>query len=382
MMQNLFAFDMVQSGLVIAALFVAGEWLSNRLKAVVPSFLAAGMLFLALLWGGILPADLVERSGFQSLVSIGIMFVILNMGTTTNFKELASSWRVVLLAAVAYFFELAMVFLVIGGIFGRNIAVAAMPGGSPVAFMVQERARSLGYDDCIVLSVLLLAMQGLVGCPLVSLLVRREASRLYAAGMPVTLSAPLKSGTREERPESTYPAFFKLYIGAWIAQRLGSWTGISPYVICLLLGVVFVELGVYRKSQLNQTQASGFFFLAMMSVVLSGFAAATPQMLLRMLGPLVCVLALDALSLTLCSLVLGRFLGFSPWMSVALGFNIMIGFPPNMMISQEIIGYLTDDAEKRAWLMEQIGNRMVIAGFTSNTFLANIMAGLLVTLMV
>jgi hypothetical protein len=31
--------------------------------------------------------------------------------------------------------------------------------------------------------------------------------------------------------------------------------------------------------------------------------------------------------------------------------------------------------------MEQIGNRMVIAGFTSTTFLANFMSALLVSLM-
>ena len=58
---QVFSFDMIQSGLVIAALFVAGEWLSARLKAAIPSFLAAGLLFLILFWSGILPADLVAR---------------------------------------------------------------------------------------------------------------------------------------------------------------------------------------------------------------------------------------------------------------------------------------------------------------------------------
>ena len=53
-----------------------------------------------------------------------------------------------------------------------------------------------------------------------------------------------------------------------------------------------------------------------------------------------------------------------------------------MIISQDIINFYTDDENKRALLMEQIGTRMVIAGFTSTTFLANIMAGLLVALMV
>ncbi len=379
---QVFSFDMIQSGLVIAALFVAGEWLSARLKAAIPSFLAAGLLFLILFWSGILPADLVARSGLTDMMSLGIMFVILSMGSSTNFHELAKSWRVVLLAAVAYFFELAMVFVVIGGIFGRNFAVAALPGGSPVSFMVQERARSLGYDDCVVLSVLLLSMQGLVGCPIVSLLVRKETRRLLSQGLveesgPVKESAPVSATPSD----SSYLSFFKLYVGAWAASRISALTGISPYVLCLLLGVLLRELGFYRHNPLTLSQGGGFFFFVLMSVVLNGFTASTPQMLLRMLVPLLCVLALDILSLTLCSLLLGRLLGFSLWMSVALGFNIMIGFPPNMIISQDIIRYLTDDPETQNRLMEQIGNRMVIAGFTSTTFLANFMSALLVSLM-
>ena len=376
-----FDFDLIQSGLLIAALFVAGEWVSSHLKAAIPSFLTAGILYLILFWCGVLPHDLVERSGLMNLMSLGIMFIILGMGSTTNFRELAGNWRVVVLAAAAYFFELAMVFLVIGGIFGRNLAVAAMPGGSPVSFMVQERARLLGYDDCIVLSVLLLSLQGLVGCPIVSLLVRREARRLLAEEPPAEHRAPSLAEESKTPSESPYLAFFKLYVGAWVASRLSALTGISPYVLCLLLGVLLRELGFFRHNQLLLSQGSGFFFFMMMSGVLKGFSASTPQMLLHMLVPLLCVLLLDILSLTLCSLIVGRLLGFSKWMSVSLGFNIMIGFPPNMIISQDIIRYLTDDPETQNRLMEQIGNRMVIAGFTSTTFLANFMSALLVSLM-
>ncbi len=377
----MFSFDQIQSGLILSALFVAGEWISRKLKGTVPSFLSAGLLFAVLLWSGILPNDLINRTGLSSLASLAIMFVILSMGSTTNFRELAKSWRVVLLAALAYLFELAMVLLVVGHLFGRNLSIAAMPGGSPVAFMVQQRARELGYDECIVLSVLILSMQGLVGCPVVSLLVRKEARRLLAAGLPAQGIQAQPTLEKPAENESSFLAFFKLYIGAWVAQRLSDLTGISPYVLCLLLGVVFLELGFYRKNQLSGTQANGFFFFAMMAVVLGGFSSATPRMLLRMLLPLLFVLALDVFSITVSSLLLGRFLGFSRAMSVALGFNIVIGFPPNMIISQEIIGYLTDDPDQRAVLMEQIGTRMVIAGFTSNTFLANIMGGLLVVLM-
>ncbi len=385
-MKTTFSFDMIQSGLFIAALFVAGEWVSRRLKAAVPAFLAAGVLFALLMWSGFLPPDLVERSGLNSLITVGILFVILSMGSTTNFRQLAASWRVVVLAALAYAFELAVLFLVLPPLFGKNLAVAAIPGGSPVAFIVQQRARSLGYDDCVVLSVLLLSTQGLVGCPIVSFFVRRETSRLLREGMPVHAVRDLGPGMRDsdpnDRTESSFVAFFKLYIGAWMADRLASLTGIPVYVLCLLFGVILAELGFFRRDQLNATGSGGFFLFILMSVVLSGFSAASPAMLKRMLLPLVCILALDTVSLTLSSLLLGRILGFSPWMSVALGFNIMIGFPPNMIISRDIIHFLTDDPDTRALLMERIATPMVIAGFCSTTFLANIMAGFLVSFMV
>ncbi len=247
--------------------------------------------------------------------------------------------------------------------------------------MVQQRARSLGYDDCIVLSVLLLSMQGLVGCPIVSLCVRREAERLLRSGTgPAATAAVQPAG--KSASGSAYAAFFKLYVGAWLADRLSALTGISAYVICLVLGVVLQELGFFRRDQLSATNSSGFFMFILLAVVLGGFSSSTPKMLAGMLLPLFFVLLLDCVSLTLSSLLLGKLLGFSPWMSVGLGFNIMIGFPPNMIISREIIGYLTDNPDTRSALMEQIGNRMVIAGFTSTTFLANIMGGLLVSLMV
>lgn len=68
-------------------------------------------------------------------------------------------------------------------------------------------------------------------------------------------------------------------------------------------------------------------------------------------------------------------------MSFALGLNGMIGFPLNMMLSQDIIDYMTDIPEEKELLHQQISSRMVIAGFTSVTFLATLGAALLVNFM-
>lgn len=74
-------------------------------------------------------------------------------------------------------------------------------------------------------------------------------------------------------------------------------------------------------------------------------------------------------------------LGFSPYMGIALGMNIMIGFPLNMLISQDVIYRLVVDERKRSLLMSEIGNRMVICGMISVTFLSTTAASFLVALM-
>lgn len=380
----MFEFDIIQSGLIIAGLFVLGELISRKLKAVIPAVLVSGILFMALLWGGIVPLDMVERSKLGVLMPVGMMFIILSMGSNTSLKEMAANWRVVLLAAVSYIFELCMILLVMSLIYDRNMAVSAFPGSSAATLIVQERARALGYNDCVILSVLLLFLNGMVACPIVGVLIKKEAKRIMTDGIPELADNRLGAKPVKESGKtvgSTYVSFFKFYLGAWICQRLSTLIGISPYVLCLVLGVVFSELGFFRRDEFKRTESGGFLFFIMMAMILNSFGASSPEMLLHVLLPIVTVLCTAVLSLSLASLVLGRILGFSPWMSVALGFNIMVGFPVNLMLSQDMINFLTDDEKERSYLMEQIGNRMVLAGFTSTTFLSNTLGPLIATLM-
>ena len=370
----MFEFDIIQSGLVIAALFVIGEFASRKMKAVMPAVLISGILFMLLLWSGIVPIDMVERSKLGVLMPVGMMFIILSMGSNTSLKEMAANWRVVLLAAVSYLFELCMILLVISLVFDWNMAVSAFPGSSAATLIVQERARALGYNDCVILSVLLLFLNGMVACPIVGILIKKEAKRILAHGIPENVGGRLSADQPAKGKGaggSSYVSFFKFYLGAWICQRLSSFIGVSPYVLCLVLGVVFSELGFFRRDEFKRTEAGGFLFFIMMAMILNSFGASTPQMLMQVLLPIVIVLCTAVLSLSFASLVLGKLLGFSPWFSVALGFNIMVGFPVNLMLSQDMINFLTDDEQERSYLMEQIGNRMVLAGFTSTTFLSN-----------
>ena len=119
----------------------------------------------------------------------------------------------------------------------------------------------------------------------------------------------------------------------------------------------------------------------MMCAVISGFSSATPQMFTQMLPPLLLVLAVEVISVLLVSMTVGQLLGLSGPMSRALAMNIMIGFPMNMLISQEIIQSLTEDPARREILTAEISSRMIIGGMVSTTVLATAAAGLLAGLM-
>ena len=158
-------------------------------------------------------------------------------------------------------------------------------------------------------------------------------------------------------------------------------TGLPRYVLCLLLGLLLSRLGILGKNELSASKSEGFVFFLLMAVVLAGFSTTTPQMFTQMLPPLLLILLTDLVAITLLSALIGRMLGFTAYMGIALGMNIMIGFPLNMLISQDVIYRLVVDEHKRSLLMSEIGDRMVICGMISVTFLSTTAASFLVALM-
>lgn len=382
----MFEFDMVQCGMIVLLLMVLGEVVSKQMKAVIPAILVSALFYLGAVWAGLVPNTLVRTSGLTTLTSIAMMFVIINMGASINPKELMDNWKVVALAAISYFVQITITILIISILFDRNMAIGCLPGGASVALMVQERARSLGYDQVVLLSAMLLSVKGLISCPLASVIVRKEVKRRLNEGIIVETEktdewendlCPENNGMRTE---SSYMALFRFFLVAWIASRLELATGISRYVFCLILGVLLTKAGILYKNIMDQSKSQGMLMLMMMTMALEGFSTATPELFARMLIPMACVLLVEVSCITLNSFVFGRFFGFSKEMSFIICLNVMVGFPLNMMLAQDIIRFMVEKPEERNVLDREIATRMVIAGFTSVTFLSTVTMGVLVGL--
>ena len=175
-------FDVLQSGLVILLLLALGDVLTHFTRGAVPAVLFAGLAYMLCCWAGVLPGDLLESSGLGELPAAVMMMVIVNMGASMDISKFVSNWRVVLLAVPVFAGQLLALFAVVGGIYGVNTAVGGLPGGMAAALIVQERARALGYEQIITLSVLIMTTQALVGGPAATLCIKKESARLLASG--------------------------------------------------------------------------------------------------------------------------------------------------------------------------------------------------------
>lgn len=389
----MFEFDLIQCGLAVLFLMTAGEILSHKLKAAVPAILISAVLFISLIWTGIFPSTVIEDSGLTKLTPVAIMFTLIGMGASTNPKEFLNNWRVVVLAAISYILQTVILIFVISLIFDRNTALGSLPGGAAVALIIQERAYELNYDHIAALSVLIMSVQGLVTCPIVSWMLRKEIHRYQKNGLLANISVSNETITKitdgfskptldSRYSESTYQSLLRLFLTAWIASRLQILTGASQYVFCLLLGVLLASIGLLPKDEIARSKSQGLLSLMMMTMVLNGFANTTPQMIVNLLFPLSCVLLADVFSVLLITSIFGKLLHFSQPMSFSIGLNVTIGFPLNLMLSQDLIAAMVKDPDQQSFLHKEIAQRMVIAGFTSVTFLSTVGAGLLVKFMI
>lgn len=378
-MAQIISFDTFQSGAVLLLLLVVGDFFSKKLKGRVPAMLIAGLIYMLISWTGILPGNLMQTGAFSGLVSIGTALIIVNLGASMSIKTFVANWKVAALAMSTYICASVAVVGVLSLLLGFNTAVGALPGGAMTAMVIQQRATELGYDDAVVLSVLYFSTKTIIATIIANHHIRKESRRLLGLPREQQGAEQAQAPVAKKNPffdRSNYGNLCKLYLVAWLASRVEMITGINVYLLCMIFGVLAAQVGFVDKHTMGGSGAERFFMFLMMANIVAGFGKATPSMFTRMLLPLVVAYTIDIAVVYIVPLLLGKALGFSRDMSIALGSNVMMGFPLNMMISTEVAEAMTEDAEERKYLSEQIAAKMVIAGLSTTTSLAVFAAAL------
>ncbi|WP_421505858.1 hypothetical protein [Erwinia rhapontici] len=390
--------------LLIISILYLGDLVSVRTKAWVPSVFVCAVLFLIGYWT-FFPKDIVSVAGITPVVAVMLMYLLItNMGTLLSVPELIRQWKTIVISLAGIGGIFVTVFGVCLLLFDFNTAIVTIPplvGGIVSAIIMSKGAASAGLVDLSVFAILIYVMQGFAGYPLTAIMLQREGKRvlsLYRSGAwpqtVVTAETPAVAAhpSADVMPRlfkrfpahynTSYFKFLRLAAVGYLAYRVSGWLApvisVSPFVLCLLFGVVATTLGFLEKQPLQKANGFGFAVMGLMLFIFDTLNRATPEMLLRLLLPMLVLIATAVIGMFIVCWVVGKLLGVSTEMAFAIALTSMYGFPADYIITHEAITALTRDENEREVLMQHMLAPMLVGGFISVTMVSVVMAGVMV----
>lgn len=236
-------------------------------------------------------------------------------------------------------------------------------------------------------------VQGFAGYPIASLALKKEAAvfkekyKNKEIVRPATVETESRFrvfGKMPDKYQSNNVYLAKVAIVALLAtfttQGLTALLGfqlVDANIMALLFGVLFSELGFLEKNILVKANAYGLAMPALIVVILSNLSAATPEVFLDILPALVMTIVVGTIGNILLSLLIGRFLHISPWMSIALGITALFGFPGTAILPAEVANSNFDNKEERDLFLESVSPQMLVGGFVTVSIGSVVLAGFL-----
>lgn len=381
---------------IILIVYALGDVIATKTKAIISMLFVASVVFAIGFWNG-LPASIFNDSTLVAFSSVTIGMMLAHMGTTIKISDFVQNWKTVIIVLCSTIGICAGVYF-IGRLFvDEYYALASAPvvGGAVVACLVMTEAmNSIGATDAAAFASLVLVIQGIVGFPIASVCCKKEAQRLkteFAAGR---ISLQKKSDEKEETGDKPKWRIFpqipdkyngdnlmlaKLALVACLSQWLSNLTGgtVNNLVICLVLGVLFREIGFLDEAPL--TKANGFTFVigAALVNVFGSLANTTPSSLLSMLVPLIIVMVIGVISFAVVGILVGKIFGQSWYMSTAMASTALFGFPGTFIVSNEVTNSVAENDEEHELILQSIMPKMVISGMVSVSIVSVVVAGIM-----
>jgi len=376
---------------VIAALAV-GDFVSIKTKAFIPSVFISAIVFLLGFWT-IFPKNIIDKIGFiQPIVVFSILFLVIHMGTLLSVRDLLRQYKTII---IALFGILGICFgvLAIGSLFfsTKELVIATPPltGGLVATLLMSQAAIAKHLDQLSVLAILVYVMQGFVGYPLTSLMLRLEGKRLLKKYRNNEIEIKKEDDEDKKKKlipptpkayQTTYIILFKIGVLAslsvFVEHLLGNY--VSKYIIGLILGVIAAEFGFIERKPLEISGTFGFYMTALMAYIFGNLSKASPAMLASLAVPFISIIILGVVGLLIFSLISGKILKQSVPMSCAIGLNALYGFPPNYLLTLEAADALGKNKEEVEFLKKEILPKMLVGGFVSVTIVSVVVAGIFV----
>lgn len=387
---------------ILTLILFVGDLVAVRTKAWVPSIFVCAVLFLIGYWT-FFPKDIVALAGVPPVVATMMMYLLItNMGTLLSLKELKNQWKTIVIA-LSGILGIIVILLTVGSLlFGFETMIVAVPplvGGVVSSLIMSEAANAAGLTTLSVFAIVIYVIQGFAGYPITSIVLKKEGKRLltlYRNGqlekieskqsaneeIAATSEATASRWKLPEKYNTEFFKFFKLALVAYLAYlvstALAPVANVSPFVLCLLFGVIASSVGFLEKQVLQKANGFGFALLALMLFIFDGLNKATPGMMLEIIYPLLGTIIIGLIGMYIFSFIAGKILKVSKDMAFAVSLTALYGFPADYIITNEVIKSLTEDEKERDVLTSHMLPPMLVGGFITVTIVSVILAGIFV----
>ena len=261
----------IVAAVLIFALLMVGEVLSIVTRARVPMLFVVFFGYLILLWTGLFPLDIIDRTGFSTFGALMVAPLIVHMGTLIPLKVMKQQYKAVFISLIGIVITTITILLVVTPILGYEIAVSGvgpLTGGIIAFIITSEKLQMLGLTALIVIPALVLALQNLIGLPLAINFLRRYAYKIREQA-PVNGSAvnneedqqleekQKKKSLMGEKFSTPIILLFQLFFGGALAVLLGKWTGINYSLWALAIGFSGMLIGFYKDKMMERANSFG-----------------------------------------------------------------------------------------------------------------------------
>ena len=385
--------------LVCATIYAIGDYVSSKSKAMLPMLFVSGFLLLLGFWT-ILPPTLLEDTGLFPVSALLAPMFVVHLGTMLNLEEMKKEYKTVIIALGAVVVISLLLFFVGSGIIGQQYAASAagpISGGLVAVLIVQETAGSLGLDNIAIFVTVLFVLQLFIGLPIAATCLSREArieiERYRKRGGEATDLDTAALAASEPRwrlfpatpvdLQTPFILLMKLLVITWLAIFLADLMGgvINKFVVALILGILFKELGLLEIKILEKANGAGLTLFLLFLLVYWYLPKATPESLLSLVYPIVVVFVLGIIAVAVTALGMSRLFGYSWRLCMAIGISCMFGFPGTYIIPEEVAKAHGKTEEERAYLLGMFLPKMLVAGFVTVSIASAFVSGFMVKLL-
>ena len=378
---------------ICVAILAAGDLISTKTKAVIPSVFAISVIVLAGYWSGLLDHNIFAMSGISTALVFVIYYLQLpHMGTLMGIQELKQQWKVILIATSGII-GLSLLLFTIGRLFfAREMVFLAAPplaGGIVALQIMRDFATEKGWTDLIAIPLGVYVLQSFIGYPLTAFLLKRESRQLLkersanpitaeAGGVVVakTLIPPLP-----EKYNSEFVVLAKLAFAGFIGMGITTLTGeaVSRYVVLLVVGFVLAEIGFLDRRPLNRSMVFGFSMYVILGfVIIDGMRMMTWELVKVTFFPIMGIMCIGVTGLLICAAIVGKFIGMRKEMAMSVALTALYGYPSTFILPTEAIKAVTDDEAEKQYLSDLIIPKMLVGGFVTVTIGSVFLAGLII----